>query len=83
MAIPPRAPTGRIESGPFNHAPVLLAKANQIAVGGFHRLYLLGLDEKGKFKTERQQMVIANQSVEALAYSERFDWIYVGVEKRK
>jgi hypothetical protein len=63
---------------------VVMGKANKIVVGGIHRLFILSLNDKGRFKPERQQVLIApNQRVEAVAYSAKYDRIYVGVEKEK
>ncbi len=63
--------------------PVMMPKANQIAIGGRQRVFLLRLDDQGRFKPERVQALIGNQDVEALVYSQKFDRLYVGVEKPK
>ncbi len=78
--LPQRA---ELEGVHLMSAPVVLAKPKKVAVGGTHRLYLVSVDEKGRFKPERRQMLVGNRSVEAVAYSDKFDRIYVGVEKRK
>jgi hypothetical protein len=64
--------------------PVVMAKANKIAVGGWTgRIYLIGLNEKGRFKAERQQALVGRNAIEALTYSAKHDRLYVGVEKDK
>src|SRR5205085_879240 len=63
-------------------APVVLGKRNLLAVGGVNRVYLPALDAAGAFKAaERTDLSVLNPAVEALAYSEQFDRLYVAVEK--
>jgi len=78
--VPQRA---ELAAANLGSPPVFLHKVNKLAVGGHQRVFLIGLDEKGKFKPERQQTLIGNQHVHALAYSEKYDRLYVGVEKGK
>jgi hypothetical protein len=61
-------------------SPVILARHNQIAVGGEGHVYLFDLDAKGKFKGTRVQAIVASPNVEALAYSEKFDRLFVPIE---
>jgi hypothetical protein len=64
--------------------PVVMTKANKVAVGGWAgRVYLIGLNDKGKLKAERQQALVGKNAIEALTYSEKHDRLYVGVEKEK
>jgi hypothetical protein len=63
--------------------PVVLARHNLLALGSHGRLLLVPLDANGRLKAERTQVPVGNQPVEALAYSEKFDRLYVGVEKGK
>jgi hypothetical protein len=78
--VPQRA---ELEMAHLSSPPVVMAKANKVAIGGWQRLFVLSLNEKGKFTTQRQQALIGNQHVEAVAYSEKYDRLYVGVEKGK
>jgi len=63
--------------------PVVLGKHNLLAVGTNQRLLLVPLDARGRLRPERTQVLIGNQAVEALAYSAKFDRLYVGTEKEK
>lgn len=63
--------------------PIVMARRNQFAVGGANQVYLVGFDEKGVFKPPRLQAVVASPRVDALVYSEKFDRLYVPVEKAK
>lgn len=63
--------------------PIVLARRNQVAFGGINKVYLIGLDDQGRFKNSRVQAVVVNPKVEALVYSEKFDRLYVTVEKGK
>lgn len=78
--VPQRAD---LEAANLTSFPVIMAKTKKIAVGGQARLFILKLNEQERFTGERQQTVIGNQYVRALAYSEKFDRLYVGVEKEK
>ena len=68
---------------PLHSPPVVMAKHNLLALGGHLRILLVPLDAKGRIQPERTQVLIGNQPVQALAYSARFDRLYVGVEKGK
>jgi hypothetical protein len=63
--------------------PVVVAKANKVAFGGQNRVFLVGLTKKGDFKEERTQVTVNNPRVEAMAYSLKFDKLYVAVEVSK
>lgn len=63
-------------------APVVLTKRHLVAVGGVNRVGLPRIDATGAFKAEaRTDLSVHNPAVEALAYSEKFDRLYVAVEK--
>jgi len=72
-----------VEGATFKSYPVVLKARNELAVGGVNRLYLVALDEKGFPKPTSKQTAINSDSVEALAYSEKFDILYVAEEKPK
>jgi hypothetical protein len=63
--------------------PVVLVKANKLAVGGYYHVYVADLDEKGNVRPEVTRVRVLNPNVRALVYSERFDRLYVGVEQSK
>jgi hypothetical protein len=52
-----------------------------VAVGGVNRVHLIALDAQGRMKAERQDVSVQNPTITALAYSEKFDRLYVAVEK--
>jgi hypothetical protein len=60
--------------------PVVLAKRKQVVVGGVNCIHLIALDDKGLFKPERIDVAVKNPEVEALAYSVKFDRLYIAVE---
>lgn len=72
-----------IEGATFHSPPVVMAKRSQVAVGGAGKVHVIGIDKDGFLKQERLQAVVLNPTVEALAYSEKFDRLYVTTEKPK
>jgi hypothetical protein len=58
-----------------------MGKANKIAVGGQWAVFVVPLDDEGRFKPERVQQKVGVSLVEALTYSDKFDRLYVAVEK--
>ena len=62
---------------------VVLSKANRLAFGSNQRVVAVNLDEQGRFKRECVQAAVPNPRVEALAYSDKFDRLYVAVETSK
>jgi hypothetical protein len=71
----------QIESAALHGAPVVIDRRNQVAFGGANKIYLVDLDDKGRFKPTRIQAAVNNPTVEGLAYSAKFDRLYVPVEK--
>jgi hypothetical protein len=64
--------------------PVVLCKRNLVAWGTEGAVYLAGIDAEGRFKAEKgEQVNVPSTAVAELAYSERFDRLYVAVEKPK
>jgi hypothetical protein len=64
--------------------PVVLTKRNLVAWGTEGAIYLAGIDAEGRFKDENGlQVSVPTAAAEALAYSEKFDLLYVAVEKVK
>jgi hypothetical protein len=61
--------------------PIVMGKANKLAVGGQWNVFVVPLDDEGRFKPERVQHRVNAGLVEALAYSDKFDRLYVAVEK--
>ena len=60
-----------------------MAKRKQIVVGGEFRVYVIDLDDKGIPTGEPIQVLVNCPAVRALAASERFERVYVGVELSK
>ena len=60
--------------------PVLMAKRNEMALGGASKIYVAKLDG-GRFAAPVTYTAVNSPAVEALAYSEKFDRLYVAVEK--
>ncbi len=64
--------------------PVVLSKRNLVAFGGPTAIYLAAIDAEGKFKdAPGVQVNVPVTIAESLAYSEKFDRLYVAVEKVK
>ena len=62
--------------------PVMMGTKNKIAFGGSTRVYVVSLDEAGRFATDgATATVVNNVAAEALTYSEKHDRLYVAVEK--
>jgi hypothetical protein len=61
--------------------PVILSKANKVAFGAQGMVITVTLDEQGRVTTERAQMKLSTPTLEALVFSDRFDRLYVAVEK--
>jgi hypothetical protein len=65
--------------------PVVMGKRNLVAFGGLTAVYLAAIDAEGKFRDEKamQLNVPMNPTVEGLVYSDRYDRLYIAVEKAK
>jgi hypothetical protein len=63
--------------------PAIIDRGKKVAVGGRYRIYVLSLDDKGRFLPEVLQVPVMNPAVQALAYSPKFDRLYVGIEVSK
>jgi hypothetical protein len=63
--------------------PVLLGKRNQLACGSSQFVHLLGFDDQGRFDGQRTDVLVKSPSVAALAYSARFDRLYVPIVEEK
>ncbi len=60
--------------------PVVLPKYNRLAVGGRKRIALFTLDATGKLTTERAEFEVNCPRVMGLAYSTKFDKLYVAAD---
>jgi hypothetical protein len=60
--------------------PVLMAKQNKLAVGGMGMVHVCTLDAAGGFTTTTTQMAVNAPRAEGLAYSDKFDKLYLAVE---
>ena len=65
----------------YYSTPLVLPKSNQLAVGANGRVCLIDLDAEGKFKPAAVQTTVNNPTVEAIAWSPKFEKLYVPVEK--
>ena len=63
--------------------PRALVKRNMVAVGGAGTLYLAHVNVEGKFTAEAGLLLpLTGTLVDALAYSDRYDRLYVAVKKK-
>jgi hypothetical protein len=72
-----------LEGATLRSSPVFLGRHNQVAFGGENRVYVVRLDDKGRFQAPRVQAAVVCPMVEALVYSEKYDRLYVAVETPK
>ena len=72
-----------IEGAVAHSVPVVMAPRSQVAFGGVNKVYVIGLDPDGFLKKERIQAAVDNPTVAALGYSEKYDRLYVTIEKPK
>lgn len=70
-----------VENLVIHSNPLVLARTNQLAVGGAGIICLVDLDAEGRVQLKGVKMTVNNPQVEALAWSERFGRLYVPVEK--
>lgn len=62
-------------------SPVLLGDRKVFACGSAGKLHLIGFDEQGVLNGERTDVPVACTSVEALAYSPKFDRLYTVIDE--
>jgi len=72
-----------VEGAAFKSYPLVLKSRNELAVGGAKLLYLISLDEQGFPQPTAKAAKINSRSVAAIAYSEKFDCLYVAEERTK
>jgi hypothetical protein len=73
-----------LEGATLKTPPVVLGKRNLVAFGGPNALYLAPIDAVGKFKKEAGMSVAVHAAIaEGIAWSEKFQRLYVAVEKLK
>ena len=66
----------------FHSPPVVIpSKPPVLAIGGVNSLHLLSLDAEGRFTGQIAQIAVQCPEVRALACSQRFNRLYVAVEK--
>lgn len=70
-----------IERASLTTGPLVLSKRNQVALAGSDRVYVLDLNDRGRFKATLMRTRAPKAA--AIAYSPRFDTLYVAVEKVK
>jgi hypothetical protein len=64
-------------------APVVMGKRKCVAYGSNYRVVGVKLDDQGRFLRESVQATVPSPRIEALAYSDKFDRLYVPVETGK
>lgn len=64
-------------------APIVLGKRPYFACGSAKTLHLIGFDDLGQLNGQRIDVSVASDTVEALAYSARFDRLYTTVSEAK
>ena len=70
------------EASGFRSPPLVLpGKVNRLAIGGANCVYLVPLDDQGRFAGRLETLKVNNGSVRTMAYSQRHDRLYVPVEK--
>src|SRR5262249_55968915 len=79
LTLAPRL--GVLTEAHLSSYPVVLSKRNLVAVGGRNFVHLMAMDAKGLLKNERIDLNVNNPALSALAYSEKFDRLFVIVEK--
>lgn len=65
----------------FHSPPVVLPGMGRVVVGAVGQVCSIKLTAEGKLTTEAVRMTVDNPTVEALAWSEKFQQLYVPVEK--
>lgn len=70
-----------IDGAVYYSTPLVLTKTNQLAIGANGKIVLIELAADGKFKPSAVQMTVQNPTVEAIAWSPKFERLYVPVEK--
>jgi hypothetical protein len=74
----------RLEGAAVRTPPVVMARRNAVAVGSTGVVYVAALDAEGRFKDEEGvQINVMSPNVDALAYSEKYDRLYVPVEGKR
>jgi len=70
-----------VSNAAFHSAPLTAGTLNpHLVVGGKNGLHMIMLDTKGRFTPEFTRVELPNPRVQAIAYSRRFDRLYVPVE---
>lgn len=71
-----------LEGATLRTPPVVLTKRNLVAWGGTGAVYLAHIDATGRFTDEQgMQFNYPGRDVSGVAYSEKFDRLYIAVEK--
>jgi len=60
---------------------VVIPKHQCVAVGGRKRIAFFGLDAQGRFTKDRTEVEVNSQRVQGLAYSGRFDRLYLAADE--
>lgn len=63
--------------------PAVLAPRNLVAFGGHHNVQLISIDDAGRFLPEVRICSATSKEVTALAYSAKFDKLYVAADKKR
>jgi hypothetical protein len=63
--------------------PVVLTKQSRLAVGDSKGVQLLGLQASGMLDGKGERLPLISAAVKGIAYSEKHDRLYVGVDQVK
>ena len=70
-----------ISGARFQSAPLVASATNsRLVVGAENSLHVVALDDEGRFAGSADRIEVANPRLRTMAYSRKFDRLYVGVE---
>ncbi len=71
-----------IPGAAFTAPPVVWpGKPDRVIIGGVNKIHAVPLDAAGRLTDAYEELPVASRAVKALAYSRKFDRLYVAVEK--
>lgn len=71
-----------IPNAAFCSLPIVMSRAPSfLAVGESKRIWFVALDQNGRFSGQPANMSVASESPRAIAYSQKFDRLYIAVNE--
>jgi hypothetical protein len=70
-----------VDNAVIHTPPIVIAKRGKLAFGAASRICVIDLNAEGRFTTQGAQMTINNLKPSGVAWSDRFERLYVAVEK--